>query len=78
MTPFHSKYNSQLLSWYQEPTTGYCHLVPMALVRDADGTETLMAAPTATQAGLIVYPEDNPDNAGHFFCCNGGRIINLN
>ena len=79
--PFSSKLpkkTTQLLAWYTVPATGYCHLVPMHLEKDADGGETLVAAPTATQQDLIVYPEDDAVNAGHFFCCHVGRIIHLN
>lgn len=78
MHPQYSKYNSLLLSWYQEPATGYCRLVPMHVVKDAYGDDALMAVPTVTQQDLIIYPEDDADKAGHFFCCNGGRLINLN
>lgn len=78
MTSYQSTSPALLLTWYQEPHTRYCRLVPVELLRDVDGEQALVAAPTVTQQNLIVYPEDDAANAGHFFCCNGGRLIHLN
>ena len=78
MKYFLSKPAVLLLTWYQKPNNSYCRLIPMHVAKDVYGDEILVAAPTVTQTDLIVYPEDDAANAGHFFCCNGGRLIHLN
>ena len=60
----------KLLAWYCVPATGYCHLVEL----DQD----LVPCPTPGQEHLIVYPDVDPVNAGHFFASNGGKRYNLN
>lgn len=78
MNASHPKYTGILLSWYQDPTTDYCRLVPMLLERDDDGNEQLVPNPTSGQEGLIVYSEENTCSIGHFFAANGGRLFNFN
>jgi hypothetical protein len=63
----------QLLAWYEDSRTGRCRIVPM----EREGDE-LVACPTEHQQGLIIYPEDDPCNAGTFFASNGGQLFNLN
>ena len=69
--PFSSQQATcQRLVWYCVPQTGYCHLVAL--------DDDLVAMPTPSQEGLIVYPEDNPQQAGHFFASHDGKLFNLN
>ena len=69
--PFSSKKAvCQRLAWYRVPQTGYCHLIAL--------DDDLVALPTPSQEALIVYPDDNPQQAGHFFASYGGQLFNLN
>jgi hypothetical protein len=56
----------QLLAWYLAPGSRFCRLIPL--------DEELVPCPTETQHNLIIYPEENPATAGHFFASNGGQL----
>jgi hypothetical protein len=60
----------QVLAWYASPGSSYCRLVQL--------DHELTPCPTPEQEGLIIYPEQDPVNAGRFFASNGGQFHNLN
>ena len=60
----------QRMAWYVPARSPFCRLVPL--------DEQLYAEPTESQQDLVVCPESDPDNAGHWFGRADGQLFNLN
>lgn len=60
----------QRMAWYVPANSCFCRLVPL----DKD----MYAEPTDSQQELVISPETDPDNAGHWFGRPDGLLFNLN